>query len=156
MILLNWHNYSPSQRQKLASAVLLASTGTDTNFPDTKPPWVLSLWDAPGENVSSGICVQRRPRSACASAQSDQGLPCPLTESLDITECMTREQRPGWYFAHAQNELNLHMFVGTFSPDATHYGRRVYNSYNDFNKWLNTWEYYRIVSPSWNCHLCIN
>ena len=47
---------------------------------------------APCENVSSGICGQRRPRSACASAQSDQGLPCPLTESLDPTECMNVEQ----------------------------------------------------------------
>ena len=25
-------------------------------------------------------CGKRRPRSACASAQSDQGLPCPLKE----------------------------------------------------------------------------
>ena len=31
----------------------------------------------------SGVCGQRRPRSACASAQSDQGFNCPLTESLD-------------------------------------------------------------------------
>ena len=44
------------------------------------------------ENVSSGICGQRRSRSACASAQSDQGLQCPLTDSLDTTECMTGEQ----------------------------------------------------------------
>ena len=29
-------------------------------------------WAAPGENVPSGICEQQRPRSACASAQSDQ------------------------------------------------------------------------------------
>ena len=28
-----------------------------------------------------GICGQRMPRSACAFAQSDQGLRCPLTES---------------------------------------------------------------------------
>ena len=42
----------------------------------------------PCENVSSGICGQWRPRSACASAQSVQDLYCPLTESLDTTECM--------------------------------------------------------------------
>ena len=36
-----------------------------------------------------------RPRSACTSAQSDQGLHCLLTESLDTTECMTGEQRLG-------------------------------------------------------------
>ena len=41
------------------------------------------FWASPCKNVSSDICGQRRPRSACASAQSDQGLHCPLTESLD-------------------------------------------------------------------------
>ena len=37
-----------------------------------------------------GTCEQRRPRSACASAQSDQDLRCPPIESLgtaDITKC---------------------------------------------------------------------
>ena len=34
----------------------------------------------------SGTWAQRRPRSACASTQSDQGLHCPLTDSLDTTE----------------------------------------------------------------------
>ena len=70
--------------------------------------------------MSSGMCGQRRPRSACASAQSDQGLHCPLTESLDTIECMNGEQKPGWYLAHAQDDLNLRilrMFVGTFSLD---------------------------------------
>ena len=56
--------------------------------------------------------ADRMPRSACASAQSDQGLHCPLTESFDTTEqWRTKAQmRPcacaGWcesaYFAHAQ------------------------------------------------------
>ena len=49
---------------------------------------------APCENVSLDISEQQRPRSACASAQSDLGLTCPLTESLDTTECMSEEQRP--------------------------------------------------------------
>ena len=49
------------------------------------------IWAAPCKNVSSGICGQRRPRSACASAQSDQGLWYPLTESLDTIECIN-----GW------------------------------------------------------------
>ena len=40
----------------------------------------------PCERVSSGILRQRRPRSACASAQSNQGLRCPLLESLDAIE----------------------------------------------------------------------
>ena len=72
----------------------------------------------PCENVSSGICGQRRPWSACAFAQSDQGLHCPLTESLDTIECMNGEQRPGWYLAHSQDGLNLRisrMFEGSFA-----------------------------------------
>ena len=39
---------------------------------------------------------------------------------FDTTECMNGEQRPGCYFAHAQDDLNLHilrMFEGTFSLD---------------------------------------
>ena len=56
-----------------------------------------------------GICGQPRPRSACASAQSDQGLHYPLTESLDSTGCMNGEQRLGRYFVHAQHDLNLHI-----------------------------------------------
>ena len=75
-------------------------------------------WAAPCANVSSGICGQGRPSSACASAQSDQGLPCPLTESLDTVECINGEQMTELYFAHAHDDLNLrilHMFEGTFS-----------------------------------------
>ena len=32
---------------------------------------------------------------------------------------MNEEQRPEWYFAHAQDDLNLRMFEGIFSLDAT-------------------------------------
>ena len=39
--------------------------------------------------LSLGICRQQMPRSACTSAQSDQGLHCPQTESLDTKECIT-------------------------------------------------------------------
>ena len=38
------------------------------------------------------------PRSACASAHSDQGIHYPIIESLDTTECMKGEQRPGCYY----------------------------------------------------------
>ena len=55
------------------------------------------------ENMSSGIYGQRRPRSACASAQSDQGFHYPLTELLDTTECMNGEQKPGRDLAHAHD-----------------------------------------------------
>ena len=70
--------------------------------------------------MSSGICEQRRPGSACADAQADLGLHCPLTELLDTTECRKGERILG-YFAHGQDDLNLRilpMFEGTFSLDA--------------------------------------
>ena len=63
------------------------------------------------------ICGQRRPRSDCANAQSDLGLRCLLTESVDTTECMNGEQRPECYFAFAQDDLTLRilrMFEGFF------------------------------------------
>ena len=62
-------------------------------------PLTCYIWAAPCKNVSSGIYGQRRTRS-------DQGLHCPLIESLGTTEGINGEQRPGWYFAHAQNDLN--------------------------------------------------
>ena len=51
------------------------------------------VWAAPCENSYSGACGERRPRSACASAQSDQGLHFLLTEPLKTTECINGEQR---------------------------------------------------------------
>ena len=39
-----------------------------------------------------------------ASAQCDQSLRCPLTESLDTKECINREQMPGTDFEHAWDE----------------------------------------------------
>ena len=70
---------------------------------------------APWENVSSRKCGQRRPRSACAFAQSDQGLRCPLTESLDTIECFDGEQMPGWDFAHVRDDT-LECFDGEQMP----------------------------------------
>ena len=40
-------------------------------------------------NNSAYICGQRRPRSACASAQSNQNLYRPQTESVFATERFT-------------------------------------------------------------------
>ena len=37
-------------------------------------------------------CVFGRMRTA--NAQSDQSLPCPLTESMDTIECINGEQMP--------------------------------------------------------------
>ena len=54
----------------------------------------------PLENVPSGVCEQQRPRSDCTSAQSDPGLCCSQTESLDTIEsveskCLDeRDDRP--------------------------------------------------------------
>ena len=59
------------------------------------------------KNVSLGICEQWRPRSACTSVQSDQGLHCPLTESLGTIESMNGEQRHRWNFGHVKNDVNL-------------------------------------------------
>ena len=61
-------------------------------------------WAAPSEDMCSGICGQRRLRSACASAQSNQRLHCPLTESVDTIKCINGEQKLGRVLAHAQNE----------------------------------------------------
>ena len=60
------------------------------------------------------IRTQQRPRSACANVQSDQGLHCMLTESLDNIEFINEET------VHTQGNLNLCilcMFTGTFSLD---------------------------------------
>ena len=58
-----------------------------------------------------GICGHWRPWSDCASAESDQGLHCPLTKSLNTTECMSGEQRPGWDFAYMLDESESVCFV---------------------------------------------
>ena len=69
------------------------------------------------QKESSDICGQQRPRSACASAQSDQGLHYPLTESFDTTEYNNSEPRHRWlcacagcefaHFAHVRKHFRL-------------------------------------------------
>ena len=58
---------------------------------------------------------QRRPRSYCADAQSDQGLRCPLPESLATTECVNGEQSLG-----DVNPDSLRMLESAFSLNAAH------------------------------------
>ena len=65
---------------------------------------IRTIWPEQCENESLGISGQRKPRSASASAQYDQGLRCPLTESFDIIECINGEQKPELDFAHARAE----------------------------------------------------
>ena len=49
----------------------------ETNF------WNGDIGAATSENVRSDKCAQRRLRSACSSAQSDQSLRCPHEETLN-------------------------------------------------------------------------
>ena len=51
----------------------------------------LFIYGPPIRNRVFGQCGQRRPRSAYASAKSNQGLHCPLKESFDTKECMNGE-----------------------------------------------------------------
>ena len=61
-------------------------TSTQTNILNVRNSRVLCrvcnafIWALPCEKVSSGICGQWRPSSACASLQSDQVLQCLQTE----------------------------------------------------------------------------
>ena len=48
------------------------------------------------EPYHAKTCLRSMRRLSPDHAQSDQGLRCPLTESLDTIECINREQRPGW------------------------------------------------------------
>ena len=81
-------------------------------------------WGASCENVSSSLCGPQRPRPACASAQSDQGLCCSQTESLDTVdsiEYFNGEQCPD-ETAHVEDDVNPHilrMLKDTFSLDAS-------------------------------------
>ena len=59
--------------------------------------------------MSLHICGQLRPRSDCANAQSDQGLHCPLTESLHTADCMNGDIMSRLYSVHVQDILNLHI-----------------------------------------------
>ena len=65
------------------------------------------------ENMFRCLYGQQRASSDCAFAQSDQALCCPLTDSMDSIECINGEQRTGWSFAHAQDDLNLRIFCLT-------------------------------------------
>ena len=56
------------------------------------------------KNNMGGVFGNMRTAEAQISAQ---GLHCPLIESLDTTERMNGEQRPGRHPAHAQEDLNL-------------------------------------------------
>ena len=69
---------------------------------------VVCIRTAPCEKCIRSICVHRRLRTACVSAQCDQGLHCPLLTLIGYYK-MNREQMPGRIFAYAQDDLNLHI-----------------------------------------------
>ena len=67
-------------------------------------------WAVPCENVSSGMYGQRRHKSACASAQSDQDLHCPLTELFGYADRIYRCIKILSNCAATQADLDLYMF----------------------------------------------
>ena len=77
------------------------------------------MWAGQSENVSSGICRQRTPRSACASAQSDQGLCRPLTESF-VNYRRAKARMILCAYAGDLNLRILRMLECSFSLDVAH------------------------------------
>ena len=78
-----------------------------------------------------GICGQRRPRSDCASAQSDQSLHCPLTSTLISAFYTAQKRRPGRDCAYAltkqyRRRRCSQLPVRTFSRDLAHICRCTY------------------------------
>ena len=94
--------------------------------------WFIGLWVTVGFNTARPICLictfhklktivavpcknvssnrKRRPKSACAVAQSGQVLRyLEKKKSLDTLECFNREQMPGWDFTHVQDDVNQHI-----------------------------------------------
>ena len=67
------------------------------------------IWVVPCKMVSLGMWGQQRPRPTCTFLQSDKGLYCPLTESLDTIECIDGQWR-------LKDTLSMHrmMWIGTF------------------------------------------
>ena len=97
----------------------LSVTGENMRTSTVRFPGYLDLGRTKRKCVF-GICEQRRPRSACASTQSEQGLHSPLTESFDTIECVSGKQMHGLDFTHVKDDVNPHilrMFEGTFSFD---------------------------------------
>ena len=71
------------------------------------------------ENVPFHMCAQRRFKSACAFAQSDQSLRCPHEETLHLGYLKYGQWRFWSDFANAQADLNLcwaHMSEGRTCP----------------------------------------
>ena len=89
--------------------------------------------------MSSGICGQRRPRSACASAQSDQGLRCPLKDSLDTTKCINGEKCPDETSRMRGMNLNLCIFCACSKTHFLLGAARFYFPHGAYSGILENW-----------------
>ena len=58
--------------------------------------------------MPSDVFGQRRLKSDCEDVQFDQGLRCPLSESLATIKYIHEEQRAGRDLTHAQDDVNQH------------------------------------------------
>ena len=65
------------------------------------------VWAASWQNQQSGMCAQRRLRSAWASAQSDQSLRCPHEESWVLSYPLSAQQRLWSDWVDVQADLSL-------------------------------------------------
>ena len=97
-----------SPRDLVCTLLFIKTTTTTTTKKQQKKKKnaknVVNKWAASCENVSSGICGQRRPRSACPSAQSDQGLRCPLTGQMTLQNVSMGSKCPDETSKHVWDE----------------------------------------------------
>ena len=109
------------------------------------------IWVAMWEIVPSDMCAQRRLRSACAFAQSDQSLRCPHEEIciLSYPMCVQRRFSRCSDCANVQADLNfrwVHIFEGTFPDIAARtisytrplFHNHIYPKCSDRQPWANS------------------
>ena len=99
-LVINWNPWT--------SFLFSFFTATEHLFEDNKSMTKTSILRcATNEKGPYAICGQRRTWSACAFAQADQGLRCPLTESMDIVVYVDEQRmsRSDSTDAHAHLDL---------------------------------------------------
>ena len=87
----------------------------------------------PCKNLSLGIWRQWRPRLACVSAQSDQGLHCPLIESWILQNMCVESKGPA---------VSLCTCSGWFESSHFAYIQRYFSAWpSPYNtKWVSAWQ----------------
>ena len=109
LALLASYNWRRQTKQSIMTSTLSALPQSETAFAN----------DA--ERMKKGpytICVRRRSRSACAIAQADQDLHCPLTKSMDSVVYVDEQRmiRSDCTDTHADLDYRcLHMTLEPFS-----------------------------------------